>query len=89
MSLEVVLGVQIFPEDTVVVDLAVDGEGEGLIIVDEGLGAGVWMNSLARIPSYVPIESSPTDTNDTQTLMRQDYKSPPLVFSPGQHLDAG
>lgn len=63
-----------------VVDLAVDGEGEGLIIVDEGLGAGVWMNSLARIPSYVPIESSPTDTNDTQTLMRQDYKSPPLVF---------
>lgn len=46
MSLEVVLGLQVFPEDAVVVDLAVDSEGEGLIIVDEGLGAGVWRRKL-------------------------------------------
>lgn len=41
VSLEVVLGLQGFPENTVVVDLAVDGEGKGLVIVDEGLGTGV------------------------------------------------
>jgi hypothetical protein len=41
VSLEVVLGLQGFPQNTVVVDLAVDGEGKGLVIVDEGLGTGV------------------------------------------------
>lgn len=41
VSFEVVLGVHVFPQDAMVVDLAVDCEGEGLVIVDEGLGAGV------------------------------------------------
>lgn len=41
VGLEVVLGLQGFPQDTVVVDLAVDGEGKGLVIVDKGLGTGV------------------------------------------------
>jgi hypothetical protein len=41
VRLEVVLGVQVFPEDAVVVDLAVDSEGEGLVIVNKGLGAGI------------------------------------------------
>jgi hypothetical protein len=41
VSLEVVLGLQGFPQDTVVVDLAVDSEGKGLVIVDKGLGTGV------------------------------------------------
>jgi len=41
VSLEVVLGLQGFPQDAVVVNLTVDGEGEGLIIVDEGLSTGV------------------------------------------------
>jgi hypothetical protein len=41
VSLEVVLVLQCFPQDTVVVDLAVDGEGKGLVIVDKGLGTGV------------------------------------------------
>jgi hypothetical protein len=41
VSLEVVVGLQGFPQDTVVVDLTVDGEGKGLVIVDEGLSTGV------------------------------------------------
>jgi len=41
VRLEVVLGVQVLPEDAVVVDLAVDSEGEGLIFVDKRLGTGV------------------------------------------------
>ena len=41
MSLEVVLGLQVLAEDTVVVDFAVNGEGEGGVIVDKGLGTGV------------------------------------------------
>jgi hypothetical protein len=42
VCLEVVLGVQVLAEDTVVVDFTVDSEGQGLVIVDKGLGAGVW-----------------------------------------------
>jgi hypothetical protein len=42
VSLEVILGLQVFPQDTVVVDLAVNGESEGGVIVDKGLGTGVW-----------------------------------------------
>lgn len=42
VSLEVVLGLEGFPQNTVVIDLAVDGEREGLVIVDEWLGTGVW-----------------------------------------------
>lgn len=41
VRLEVILGVKVLPQDAVVVDLAVDGKGEGLIVVDEGLGTGV------------------------------------------------
>lgn len=42
MGLEVVLVLQALAQDAVVVDLTVDGEGKGLVIVDEGLGTGVW-----------------------------------------------
>lgn len=41
MRLEVVLVVEVLANETVVVDLTVDGEGESAIIVDEGLGTGV------------------------------------------------
>jgi hypothetical protein len=41
VSLEVILRLQVFPQDTVVVDLAVNGESEGGVIVDQGLGTGV------------------------------------------------
>lgn len=41
MRLEVVLVVKVLANEAVVVDLTVDGEGEGAIIVDEGLGTGV------------------------------------------------
>lgn len=41
MRLELILGLQSLPEDTVVIDLAVDGQGKGAIVVDKGLGTGV------------------------------------------------
>ena len=41
MSLECVVDVQFLPEDTVVIDLAVDGQSKRAVIVDKGLGTGV------------------------------------------------
>ena len=41
MRLEVVLGIQTFSQDTVVVNFAIDSQGEGSIFVNEGLGTGV------------------------------------------------
>jgi hypothetical protein len=41
MCLEVVLLLQPLSQDPVVVDFAVDGQGNGAIIVDEGLRSGV------------------------------------------------
>lgn len=41
MCLEVVLVAKVLANKAVVVDLTVDGEGEGAVIVDEGLGTGV------------------------------------------------
>jgi hypothetical protein len=41
VCLEVVLGVKALPQKTVVVDFAIDGEGEAAVLVDEGLGTGV------------------------------------------------
>jgi hypothetical protein len=41
VRLEVVLVVEVLANEAVVVDLTVDGEGEGAVIVDEGLGTGV------------------------------------------------
>jgi uncharacterized cupin superfamily protein len=41
MRLVVVRGLQGLPNDTVVVDFAIDGQSQGAIIVDQGLGTGV------------------------------------------------
>lgn len=41
MCLEVVLVAKVLANEAVVVDLTVDGKGEGAVIVDEGLGTGV------------------------------------------------
>jgi hypothetical protein len=41
VRLEVVLGVKALPQKTVVVNLAIDGEGEAAVLVDKGLGTGV------------------------------------------------
>jgi hypothetical protein len=41
VCLEVVLGVKALPQKTVVVDFAIDGEGEAAVLVDKGLGTGV------------------------------------------------
>ena len=50
VSLKVVLGLQGFPQNTVVIDLAVNGEGEGLVIVNEWLGTGVWREMNLKRP---------------------------------------
>lgn len=41
MGLEVVLVVKVLADGAVVVDLTVDGKGEGLVIVDKGLSTRV------------------------------------------------
>lgn len=42
MCLIVIAGVQGFSEDTMVIDFSVDGEGDGGVVVDEGLGSRVY-----------------------------------------------
>ena len=41
MRLELIIGLQSLSQDAVVIDLAVDGQGEGTIVVNKGLGTGV------------------------------------------------
>jgi hypothetical protein len=41
VCLEVVRLLEAFAEDTVVVDFAIDGQGDGALIVDQRLGARV------------------------------------------------
>jgi hypothetical protein len=41
VCLEVVRGLERLAEDSVVVDLTVDSQGDGSLIVDEGLSAGL------------------------------------------------
>lgn len=42
MCLELILDVQLLPQNLVVVDLAIDSEGKGAVIVDKRLGTGVF-----------------------------------------------
>jgi hypothetical protein len=51
MCLEVVLLLQSLSQDPVVVDFAVDGQGNAAIIVDEGLRSGVWCEFSTQILS--------------------------------------
>lgn len=41
VSFEVVRGLEMLPQDSVVVDLAVDGQSHGPFIVDQGLGTAI------------------------------------------------
>lgn len=43
MCLEVIWCLQFLSDDTVVIDLAVDGQGKVSIFADEGLSTGVFM----------------------------------------------
>jgi hypothetical protein len=47
VCLEGVCLCELLAQDLVVVDLAVDGEGDGLILVGDGLCAGVWVASVS------------------------------------------
>ena len=77
MRLEVVLVAEVLADETVVVDLTVDGEGEGAIIVDEGLGTRVLKDIVSiQILKWLIVHKWPhTDTDDAQTLVRENYKS--------------
>jgi hypothetical protein len=69
MRLVVVRGLQGLPNDTVVVDFAIDGQSQGAIIVDQGLGTGVFFLFSKEIPDvgslagYVP----------TPTILRRSW----------------
>jgi hypothetical protein len=86
MCLVVVLHVQRFPHNAVVVDFTVDGQGEGSVIVNEGLRTGVLSRkSLSEESSndarkrgteglvLTEIEVH-TDTDNTQTLVAKNCK---------------
>lgn len=75
VSLEVVLGLQVLAQDTVVVDFAVNGEGEGGVIVDKGLSTGVWGRTVSKT-KHCRSDSSMllTNTDDTQTLVGQNCR---------------
>ncbi len=45
MGLEVVGMLELLAQDSVIVNLAIDGERQGSIVVDERLGAGIWVQS--------------------------------------------
>jgi hypothetical protein len=42
MCLIVIVGIEGFPEDTMVIDFTVNGEGDRGVIVDKGLGSRVY-----------------------------------------------
>lgn len=86
MGLKVVLVVEVFADQSVVVDLSVDGKDDGLIGVGEGLGARLYillldLDGLGGQNRGLP---SLTDTDDTETLMAENYHE-----SVGIPLDLG
>ena len=79
-GLEVVGGLQVLPDETVVVDLAVDGEDNALI------GIGKWLSSalcfLVSCCSFGKSEidgSGPTNADDAEPFMAQNCKQKVLA----------
>jgi hypothetical protein len=71
MCLIVIVGIEGFPEDTMVIDFTVNGEGDRGVIVDKGLGSRVntddtqtlvHENSLVLDETSTPIGASMTDS---------------------------
>lgn len=61
------------PQEAVVVDLAVDGEDDGLVGVGKGLRAGFWSTCKRRSTAASRRhEGQPTDTDDAEALVAQD-----------------
>ena len=71
MCLEIVRLLQLFPEDSVVVDLAVDSEGDCLVIVDDWLCAGICSRELLFEDGSMT-GLLHTNADDTQTLVYED-----------------
>lgn len=63
---------QVLPDETVVVDLAIDGERDGLVGVGEGLGAALYLcvRDLPLRPGRRT--DGRTDTDDAEPLMAKD-----------------
>jgi hypothetical protein len=69
---------QVFPDATVVIDLTVDGENDGLVGVGQRLGARLC--GKGSVPGVILSEGPKagvvrTNTDDAQTLMAKDCDS--------------
>ena len=66
-----------------VVDLAVDGKGDGLVLVGDGLRAGVWCCQLVCAGIVVGMRDVLlTDTDNAQTLVDEDSVVGDVVAAP-------
>lgn len=94
MCLKFILDVQLLPQNPVVVDLAIDSEGKGAVIVDKRLGAGVLRNAI-----YMSTIHSRLRINQNRTYQHRRYSdargqelrhsvSPPLHMLTCTHMAA-
>lgn len=92
MRLELILGLQVLPEDTVVIDLAVDGQGKGAIVVDKGLGTRVCKeNTLVLISkrSAAGVKHHiPTPTIHRRSCARTASQLVTIFFQPTKLLNS-
>lgn len=90
MRLELVGNGQSLSDDAVVVDLAVDSEGEGAIFVNEGLSTSVLRRSkfsnraISEKRSF--LAQSHTDADNTQTLVGKNCNSVNISTNPYTQL---
>lgn len=71
MCLELVLGLQLFPQNAMVIDFTIDGQGEGSVLANDRLGASILEGSAIGL-RYRHLRGQHTDTDDTQTFMGKD-----------------
>ena len=88
-----VWGLQVLPQLSVVVNLAIDGKDDGLIRVGKGLGAGVWQVNCESRLFFALLRTSElwqggqhTNTDNTKSFMAQDYENG-MVSNFGLHVD--
>lgn len=71
MRLEVVWLLEVLAEDSVVVDLAVDGEGDCVILVGDGLRAGICSRELLIKVNHMT-RSGHTYSDNAESFMDED-----------------
>lgn len=70
MCPELVLGLHRLPHDPMVVDLSVDGQGEGAIFAHDRLSAGIFNSSASSFENALVTH---TNADDTQSLMGENW----------------